>query len=635
MNILIVAGGTGSIQIQQGLHAYLGELDGVKIQVLVNAYDNGLSTGAVRTVVNGVILGPSDVRKNQTTLLKIVDPKSPYHALLDIRFTVQTSEARQFCLDKIAELPVGGVVTEFNRTLLREAVEVYFNQKLSMSIDYNDFALANIIYAGFAIANGNSLRAAAGIMAQIMGLPKDGVILNDDTSLFLGAVTKSGVKLFDEGDIVKWGSIEDPIVDVFFTDANGNISEPVLCQEAKKAIQEADLIILSTGTQWSSLIPTYASKGFKEAIEASNADIVMLMNRQPDKDSPGQGADDIIHAIVPKYFPEKRIKLICDRNSPEMMRTISSITVDTLLKSFAVYMLSSNSEENKTLHSPAHTARAIMIEHFGDLLKSDIFMFDYDDTLVARGNSNTNDSTHAITGLLTLNRVSDVQVHICTGNSIKAISILDTSGLSRRIALSTFADIENVLLSVFADGGVNQYVYDPHVDVGTEQIARYKFVSCIAPQLAFPKSGDQSVNAIISRLQSVGIPRVKIENRGDVMISIRPIDSEYRTIVTDYIKWHLILGHEAEHGITVRPAGRSTIEICNKNLSKSFALHKILSDSSEVTVTYVGDELYNGNDEPIRLIAQKEPRVQFLNVKSIAHTAVFLRAVLSTRTITN
>lgn len=632
MNILIVAGGTGSIQIQKGLAAYVDGLQGVKTRVLVNAYDNGLSTGAVRTVVNGNILGPSDVRKNQTTLLKIVDPKSPYHALLDIRFTIATAEAREFCLAKIAELPTGGVVTEFNRTLLKEAVEVYFRQKLSMSIDYNDFALANIIYAGFAIANGNSLRQAAAIMAGIMGLPTDCVILNDDRSMFLGAVTKSGVRLHDEGDIVKWGKIDDPIVDVFFTDSLGAETSPTLCAEAAQAIKDADLIILSTGTQWSSLIPTYASKGFKEAIEASSADIVMLMNRIPDKDSPGQTADEIIQAIVPRYFPAKRIKLIADSSAPEsIMRTISDETAQNLLLNFALYNLSDRYGGSVT-HAPGLTIRAIMIEHFGDLLKSQVFMFDYDDTLVARGNTNAGDSKEALHNLMLLNKFKDREVYICTGNSIRAVNIIDSKGASNQMDPLTFAPSGSIPLQVFADGGVNLYAYDVQAMDGGESQPRHTFIECIAPDLTFPETGDQSAAAIISRLQNAGIPRVKIENRGDVMISIRPIDPEYRTIVANYIKWHLILGYEAEHGITVRPAGRSTIEICSNKLSKSFALNRILADTDEVTVTYVGDELYNGNDEPIRQIASIEPRVQFLNVKSIAHTAVFLRAVISTQT---
>ena len=633
MNILIVAGGTGSIQIQKGLSDYIGGLQGAKTRVLVNAYDNGLSTGAVRTVVNGDILGPSDVRKNQTTLLKIVDPKSPYHALLDIRFTISTAEAREFCLTKIAELPTGGAVTEFNHTLLKEAVEVYFRQKLSMSIDYNDFALANIIYAGFAIANGNSLRQAASIMARIMGLPTDCVILNDDRSMFLGAVTKSGTRLYDEGDIVKWGKVDDPIVDVFFTDSRGEETTPVLCGEAEQAIKDADLIILSTGTQWSSLIPTYASKGFKEAIESSNADIVMLMNRIPDKDSPGQTADEIIQAIVPRYFPVKRIKLIADSSSPDsIMREISNETSEKLLKSFALYNLGDR-HTNTTTHAPGHTIRAIMAEHFGDLLCSQVFMFDYDDTLVARGNVYASDSAEALNNLILLNKFKGRGVFICTGNTIKAVNIIDTKGAGVSNLLNPFGNepIGSAPLRVFADGGVNLYAYDVSATDNIEAQSRHTFIECIAPELAFPETGDQSVNAIISRLQSAGIPRVKIENRGDVMISIRPIDPEYREIVTNYIKWHLILGYEADHGITVRPAGRSTIEICNSRLSKSYAINRILADSDKVTVTYVGDELYNGNDEPIRHIASNEPRVKFLNVKSIAHTAIFLRAVISSQ----
>ena len=62
MKIVIVAGGTGSIALQSGLYRLIDqEFDGVDTKVLVNAYDNGLSTGAVRRVMGGRILGPSDV----------------------------------------------------------------------------------------------------------------------------------------------------------------------------------------------------------------------------------------------------------------------------------------------------------------------------------------------------------------------------------------------------------------------------------------------------------------------------------------------------------------------------------------------------------------------------------------------
>jgi 2-phospho-L-lactate transferase/gluconeogenesis factor (CofD/UPF0052 family) len=139
-------------------------------------------------------------------------------------------------------------------------------------------------------------------MAKIMGI-KDNVILNDDTSLFLGAVTRSGKQITDEGEIVCWNNPTDPIIDLTFTDAYGEQRDPRLCDEAKTAIADADVIILSSGTQWSSLIPTYASLGFRYTMANAKADIIMVMNKVPDKDAPDQSASDIINTIVPGYFP--------------------------------------------------------------------------------------------------------------------------------------------------------------------------------------------------------------------------------------------------------------------------------------------------------------------------------------------
>src|ERR1039458_7341154 len=105
MNIVILAGGTGSIALQTGLYNLLdSHLDGVDTKILINGYDNGMSTSAVRQVMGRKILGPSDVRKNQTTRLELENPKSPWLKFLNIRFTVESSKAQNFCFEKISEL---------------------------------------------------------------------------------------------------------------------------------------------------------------------------------------------------------------------------------------------------------------------------------------------------------------------------------------------------------------------------------------------------------------------------------------------------------------------------------------------------------------------------------------------------
>jgi 2-phospho-L-lactate transferase/gluconeogenesis factor (CofD/UPF0052 family) len=237
MNIVILAGGTGSIALQTGLYNLLdAHLDGVNTKILINGYDNGLSTGTVRKVLDGKILGPSDVRKNQTTRLKLENPLSPWIAFLDIRFSEPAALARSFCQFELAKLKsmfTAEYVNEnrLNFSLIKEAIDAFFDTPAALLVDYSDFSLANIVYAGLAKANNNSLRAAATIMAKILKI-KDNVILNSDESLFLGAISKSGVKVRDESDIVCWGNKEDPFVDCFFTDVGGLPVVPELCHEA-------------------------------------------------------------------------------------------------------------------------------------------------------------------------------------------------------------------------------------------------------------------------------------------------------------------------------------------------------------------------------------------------------------------
>lgn len=69
-NIVIFSGGTGSIAIQEGLSLIYGN-NNYNLDIIINAYDNGKSTGVCRKIFDNQILGPSDLRKNQMTQYKI------------------------------------------------------------------------------------------------------------------------------------------------------------------------------------------------------------------------------------------------------------------------------------------------------------------------------------------------------------------------------------------------------------------------------------------------------------------------------------------------------------------------------------------------------------------------------------
>jgi 2-phospho-L-lactate transferase/gluconeogenesis factor (CofD/UPF0052 family) len=618
MNILIMTGGTGSIALQKGLYDLFedGAEGIINVKILTNAYDNGLSTGVVRMVCNGDILGPSDVRKNQLTRHNLVIPGSPFHDpiyFLEKRFSCAAEEAQSYILGMIQRsMPGSGIFID--------AVNSYFSLSSATKVDYEDFSIANIIYAGLARMNNNSLREAAKIMAKQVLYIEDNVILNDDRSLFLGAITKSGLRISDEADIVSWNNMNDPFKDVFFVDKNGKESMPVLCDEAKQAIMEADLIILSSGTQWSSLIPTYASIGFKETISNSKAKIFMVMNRVADKDAPSQTASDIVSNIIPKYFPTKRVHLVVDTTGTLNVVNKSAAAKLASVNKFAIGPQSSNITRSvdERKHCSNNLAYAVMATYFKNVLNKKCYVFDYDDTLVGRGNSwqtSSDKNKHLFCDLVEKFK-EDGNISICTGNSIKAVK------MSKHV---------DTPFTVYADGGINKYLFTQHAGAKSDdEPHKPDLIYCVdESSLLDGKDGGFSADLIIEILTKIGIQRFKIESRGGSMIAIKPIDMQYRKMMCEYITYVLKdyannSSGKISNNVIVKPAGRTTIEIFKPSLSKRAAIEHILG-SGVKSLVYVGDELHHGNDSVIK--DMNDDRITCLNVKNPAETTILLKVL--------
>lgn len=617
MKIAILAGGTGPIALLHGIyHTLEKHLDGVETKLIVNAYDNGLSTGVVRQVMHGQILGPSDVRKNHATRLRLLDPQSPWLSFLDYRFSTSPREARGHCENQATllakSLEMKGKDTA-NCHVVFDAIQEFFSRETTSIVAYDDFSIANIIYAGLAAKSNYSLRSAATLMAAAIGIP-DNVLLNDDRSLFLGAITRSGRRISDEGAIVCWANETDPIIDTYFVDAFGKESEPTLCLEAWQTILDADLVLLSSGTQWSSLIPTYASRGFKAAIRDSKAKVVMIMNRVPDKDALGQTASDLINALVPRYFDPGRLNILVDTNShpdlrdvkPPCLGGISSLTTTEL----------SGPTDPPDKHNPTKLANAIGRVIFNDYLDSDAFVFDYDDTLVGRNGEYPLSSRFNIEGIHRLHGLANVA--ICTGNTIRALHFGEPPPNSA-------AESNAKPLLVFADGGINEYAYDARNPSRSCAGGTMTAIKCLAPEVLLNARQGADVGRIIDSLQRAGIPDSKIENRGGAVIAIRPIDPDRR-----YALVRLALSIVEGCGLEVREAGRTTVEIRCPTISKVPALKHLWATRPHVfKVTYIGDECDTGNDQDIAALANEHAGLRCLHVNGPAITAFFISTLIA------
>jgi len=193
MKICIISGGSGSVQLKKGLSKYVPIEN---IYTLVNAYDNGLSTGLVRKVFNGDILGPSDIRKQQ--LLDYsnyrddikTESSEKLYSILKQRVTFLKNPKDEFLkiADQIHEYPI-----------FKESIELFFEQPLSKKIKYIDFSIANIFYSSLMFQYG--AQKTADIVADLLNLPKN-IILNSDEVLYLGALVIDTILGVGDGSLV-------------------------------------------------------------------------------------------------------------------------------------------------------------------------------------------------------------------------------------------------------------------------------------------------------------------------------------------------------------------------------------------------------------------------------------------------
>lgn len=565
MKIVIFSGGTGSVQLQKGLFDVFGK-DVLDYTIITNLADNGLSTGVVRKVMDGDIMGPSDLRKNQILRAKLMRScDEDTLKFLDSRITMRAEDVKTYLNTELVGLDEPYEIKQ----ILQDGIDTFFDQPSALQIDYDDFSVSNIIYAGLARRNHNSLDAAGKLFEKVLNIPEDSVISNTDKSMYLVATTESGFEIMDEGDIVSWNNPNDKIVSCHFIDNYGNIVQPEMNQKSLEKIAQADVIIFSTGTQWSSLIPTYISKGFKEAIEASTAPKYLIMNATEDKDMKGVFGDEILN-ILSKYLPLDDMTIFAAADGePSLIPVLSTYNL----------LVPELMDKYDTKHNPTKLVRAIFQCHYLKYLDNDTQIFDYDDTLVARGNDFPEVS---LNNIRLINDIKNKEVWISTGNTPKAIK-------------RGFKNID-----VLADGGVNLYRINEQGDC--------IFVSCINDDYKFTNN---EINDIIENITKHGVDVSKIQIRGKVMVSIKPISPEYREAVT-------ILLQKVFPQYTVKPTGRTTIDIHKNGLDKTVAMDKNFIKP----FTFVGDEWFpGGNDYEMTRIN----RCSFLKIWDVRDTNMYLR----------
>jgi 2-phospho-L-lactate transferase/gluconeogenesis factor (CofD/UPF0052 family) len=333
LHVSMFCGGRGSTTITRELLRW----PNVQLNLLVNAYDDGLSTGELRDFIPGM-LGPSDFRKNLSHLLDLYSNQQ--HALqlvLEYRLPLNFTEQDRAALETYVADPrnARGLTPELRDLFsqldhdLRDRLLVYLNRfflyyrQSGKQFRFADCSLGNLLFAGAYLHHGRSFNSATKDLAQLFGSQARLINVSKGENRTLVALKEDGEILSREAEIVGPQS-SNRMDSVYFLQAPlsavekeelGRLSfrekrawlssmeaQTEVSDEAREAILSSDIIIYGPGTQFSSLMPSYRVQGLGDAVRNSRARLkAMVMNLSADHDIQGMDVGDIVDKLLESF----------------------------------------------------------------------------------------------------------------------------------------------------------------------------------------------------------------------------------------------------------------------------------------------------------------------------------------------
>lgn len=319
LNVVILNGGRGAATLipelldRQGLH----------VTSVVNAYDDGKSTGEIRRFFG--MLGPSDIRKVQELMLPSDD--ADYLANLRVfqyRFPVGSVRdevlvhLRSFADGSSFELVGARFTSKKVRSALREFVNEFLTALQSIErvngeqFSFEDCSIMNCIYAGAFLVFKRNIEQATLFIDRLFKL-RGTVLPTSIEDKKLVALRENGEMLYSEAEIVELRSnvcieriyllekqLNKDRFDSLSLEEKRYYLERHHCYVAvspgvQLALKQADVIIYSAGTQHSSLYPTYLSAGLARAIADNKLALkAFVTNIGADYETPTYKASDYI-----------------------------------------------------------------------------------------------------------------------------------------------------------------------------------------------------------------------------------------------------------------------------------------------------------------------------------------------------
>lgn len=332
LSVVLFSGGSGTQSITE---AFLKHPQ-ISLTILINAYDDGHSTGRLRRFIPG-LLGPSDVRKNISRLMPQSDQRhqalrfiSDHRLPVGMQYERGLDLARRIGNEEWGALPAE-LAAQFEQLSVKQArtfadffrrFSNYASEQdtLGNRFDFTDCALGNILFAGCYLREQRDFNRSVDTFAKFYELESRLLNITQGENLFLIARKQDGGVLWSEAEIV---SAQNPskIDDIFLIDEQayrGAIESgrppspdeledliahggriPSINPEARQALESADVIVYGPGTQHSSLFPSYITRGVAEAIVRNQtADKIFISNIRRDFDIQEEDAGDLARKFL-------------------------------------------------------------------------------------------------------------------------------------------------------------------------------------------------------------------------------------------------------------------------------------------------------------------------------------------------
>lgn len=249
--IVVLGGGTGLSYLLKGLKDFP-----VDITAVITVSDNGRSTGKLRREFNTPAVG--DIRKVITSISGIDDP-------------------------------------------IKKMMEYRFNT----SSDLDGHAVGNLILTSMLDITG-SLKDSIACLSKLLDVKHTVLPISEDSTLTLMGLDKDGNVIEGEEQITK---AHHQFEKIYYK------NEPKVLPEVIEKIKEADLVIFSMGSLYTSILPNIICEEVKAALNETKAPIMYLCNvvTQPGETDNFTVSDHV--KLLNKYLDKRKLDVVIASNT--------------------------------------------------------------------------------------------------------------------------------------------------------------------------------------------------------------------------------------------------------------------------------------------------------------------------------